>query len=59
MWMTEYMWQEDKWCIATQSYYTLLENRSITTMKYGCNRDIFVAIPSNSNKVTLVKSVSK
>jgi hypothetical protein len=37
----------------------LLEKRSIVTMKYGCNRVIFITIPSNSNYVTLVKSDSK
>jgi hypothetical protein len=35
---------------------SLLENWSITTVKYGYNKIIFVAIPSNSNNVTLVKS---
>jgi hypothetical protein len=37
----------------------LLENRSIATVKYGCNRTIFDAIHSNSNNVTLVKSGCK
>jgi hypothetical protein len=34
----------------------LLENQSIFMVKYGCNRVIFIAIPSNSNNVVLVKS---
>jgi hypothetical protein len=34
----------------------LLEYRSPATMKCGCNRAIFLAIPSNCNNVTLVKS---
>jgi hypothetical protein len=37
----------------------LLENRSIATVKYGCNKVIFVAIHSNSNNVTLIKSGCK
>jgi hypothetical protein len=43
----------------TGDNHSLLENRSIVTVKYGCNRVIFVAIPSNNNNVTLVKSGSK
>jgi hypothetical protein len=42
-----------------KSEQPLLENRSIATVKYGYNRVISVATPSNSNNVTLVKSGSK
>jgi hypothetical protein len=40
-------------------FKSLLENWSIDTVKYNYNRIIFVATPSNSNNVTLVKSGSK
>jgi hypothetical protein len=36
-------------------YRTLLKNWSIATVKYGCNRVRFVAIPSNTTNVTLVE----
>jgi hypothetical protein len=39
--------------------YAVLENWSIATVKFGSNKAIFVAIPSNSNHVTLVKSGCK
>jgi hypothetical protein len=39
--------------------YPLQENWSIVTVKYGCNRTIFIVIPFNNNNVTLVKSGSK
>jgi hypothetical protein len=46
-------------CIELLHVGSLLENWSFTTVKYGCNRAIFVATPSNSNNMTLVKSGSK
>jgi hypothetical protein len=39
-------------------FKSLLKNWSIDTVKYSYNRIIFVATPSNSNNVTLVKVVA-